>query len=597
MRLRSPIKRPRGTVDSCWDLLHSPKHQRNGFLSMSTATPKEVKSDDGFSILKELNVYIWPPKDNPNAASTRKRVMISLALLFGSKAINIYVPFIFKDLVDNFQGFDPVTTTALTAPELYGSLPLFLVLGYGVSRATAAGFGELRNAIFSSVANGAIRKVSRDVFEHLHKLDLQFHLDRNTGALSRTIDRGTRSINFTLSSMLFNVFPTALEVLLVGGILTYSLGTPYAVVATSTVAAYTMFTIKISDWRTGIRKKMNQEESAASGKAIDSLINYETVKLFGNEAHEAARYDSSLKNFSDASILTQQSLSALNFGQNAIFSCGLTAIMYMATQDILAGTATVGDLVLVNGLLFQLSIPLNFIGSVYRELRQSAVDMKAMFQLRNTPPRVSDKPNAAALVWKGGDITFENVQFSYPSNASRAILDGLDLHIPAGKKVAIVGSSGSGKSTIYRLLYRFYNANGGRVLIDGQDVQDLTLESVREKMSVVPQDTVLFNDTLGYNIHYGNLSAPEEKVMEVARLAKLDGLIQRLPQGLDTMVGERGLKLSGGEKQRVAIARCLLKDSPIVILDEVRCGSIWYRMLVHALGVTVYVIVGCSLYC
>jgi len=545
--------------------------QQLSFSSTEVKPPKDLPkttSDEDFRILKQLQTYLWPPKHVPNAFSTKCRVVASLGLLFGSKAINIYVPFLFKDLVDLFQNFDVATSTVLTAPELYGMWPTYLVIGYGVSRASAAGFGELRNAVFSKVAHGAIQKVSRDVFQHLHRLDMQFHLDRNTGALSRTIDRGTRSINFALSAMLFNVFPTALEVILVGGILTYNLGAPYAAVATSTVAAYTVFTIKVSDWRTGIRKKMNQEESAASGKAIDSLINYETVKLFGNEKHEADRYDSSLAGFKEASILTQQSLSALNFGQNAIFSVGLTAIMYMATQDILAGTATVGDLVLVNGLLFQLSIPLNFIGSVYRELRQSAVDMKAMFQLRHTEPVISNAPQAQPLQWKGGDILFQDVHFSYPSNPTRGILNGLSLHIPQGKKVAIVGSSGSGKSTIYRLLYRFYGANSGKVLIDGQEVNDVTLESVREKMSVVPQDTVLFNDTLGYNIHYGNLSAPYEKVLEVAKQAKLDGLLARLPKGLDTMVGERGLKLSGGEKQRVAIARCLLKDSPIVILDE-----------------------------
>lgn len=530
---------------------------------------EKIFNDEDFSILKELNIYLWPPKSDPTSFYVKSRVVAALSLLLGSKLINIYVPFIFKDLVDQFQGFDTATSTIISSPELFGALPLYMVMGYGIARATAAGFGELRNAIFANVSHNAIRQVSRNVFEHLHKLDLQFHLDRNTGALSRTIDRGTRSINFALSAMIFNVFPTALEVLLVGGVLTYNLGLPYAVVTTATVAAYTAFTVKVSDWRTGIRRKMNQEESAASGKAIDSLINYETVKLFGNEKHEADRYDQSLRGFKDASVLTQQSLSALNFGQNAIFSCGLTAIMYMATQDIIAGTASVGDLVLVNGLLFQLSIPLNFIGSVYRELRQSAVDMKAMFQLRATPPSIADTAASTPLEWKGGSIRFEDLHFSYPSNPTRPILGGLTFDIPQGKKIAIVGSSGSGKSTLYRLLFRFYKANSGKILIDGQDVEKLTLQSIREKISVVPQDTVLFNDTLGYNIHYGNLAAPAEKVMEVARLAKLDSLIERLPQGLDTMVGERGLKLSGGEKQRVAIARCLLKDAPIVMLDEV----------------------------
>ncbi|KAJ1417659.1 hypothetical protein B484DRAFT_413731 [Ochromonadaceae sp. CCMP2298] len=545
--------------------------QSNSGAGLSAGnTEKKAQNSlyEDFTILKELKIYLWPPASDPNAFYVKSRVVASLALLFGSKVINIYVPFIFKTLVDGVQGLDAASTATMTSPELMGVAPVVVVMSYGLARAGASGFAEARNAIFSTVSHGAIRQISLSVFEHLHKLDLQFHLDRNTGALSRTIDRGTRSINFALSAMLFHVFPTALEVMLVGGILTYNLGPAYAAVATSTVVAYTFFTIRVSDWRTGIRKKMNQEETNASGKAIDSLINYETVKLFGNERHEADRYDESLRGYKDASVLTQQTLSGLNFGQNAIFSCGLSAIMYIAVQDILAGTATVGDLVLVNGLLFQLSIPLNFIGSVYRELLQASVDMNAMFQLRGTPPLISDSPSSQPLRFGGGRIQFEDVRFSYPSNMDRPILAGLTLDIPAGKKVAIVGSSGSGKSTLYRLLYRFYKVNGGRILIDGQDVEGLTLRSIREQMGIVPQDTVLFNDTLGYNIRYGKLSATDEEVREAARRARLEGLIERLPLGLDTMVGERGLKLSGGEKQRVALARCLLKDAPIVLLDE-----------------------------
>lgn len=537
-------------------------------LSSDLKSKYKIASEEDFRILNELKSYLWPPNDNPNAFYVKSRVTASVVLLFFSKAINIYVPFLFKTLVDTLQSTETIISS-VPASDIITTVPVYLVMGYGIARGTAAGCAELRNAIFSNVAHSAIRQVSRNVFEHLHKLELQFHLDRNTGALSRTIDRGTRSINFALSSMLFNVFPTALEVAMVGGILTYNLGSNYAIVATSTVAAYTIFTVKVSDWRTGIRKTMNKEESAASGKVIDSLINYETVKLFGNEKHEADRYDESLKRYRNASVLTQQSLSALNFGQGAIFSVGLTAVMYMAVQDIIAGNATVGDLVLVNGLLFQLSIPLNFIGSVYRELRQSAIDMHAMFQLTATSPMIQDTAISHPLVWKGGNIQFDNVQFSYPSNPTRHTLAGLTLDIPAGKKIAIVGSSGSGKSTIYRLLYRFYKPNSGRILIDGQDVDEVTLNSIREKISVVPQDTVLFNDTLGYNIHYGDLNASDEDVWEVVKLAKLDALVERLPLGLDTMVGERGLKLSGGEKQRVAIARCLLKKAPIVILDEV----------------------------
>ena len=474
-----------------------------------------------------------------------------------------------------------------------------MVIGYGLSRSTASGAAELRSAIFSTVAQDAIRQVSRQIFVHLHNLDMQFHLERNTGVLSRTIDRGSRSINFALSSILFNVVPTALEVSLVSGILAVNFGAPYAAVAVGTIATYTAFTVIVSNWRTEIRKKMNKEEAAASGKVVDSLINYETVKLFQNEVHEANRYDTSLAGFQKASIKTQTSLSLLNFGQNAIFSCGLTAIMYMCMLDIQAGQATVGDLVLVNGLLFQLSIPLNFIGMVYRELRQATIDMEAMFRLRAVTPRVCDVPHAPVLHLTNGTIKFEDVYFSYPTyqqeiksvvgtsgsgpSASgiangtttakaaspREILKGLSMEIPGGKTVAIVGSSGSGKSTLLRLLYRFYDCNDGRITVDGQDIKEVQVQSLRSHFSVVPQDTVLFNDTLKYNIAYGDLTASEDRINEVTRLAKLDALISRLPDGFNTRVGERGLKLSGGEKQRVAIARCLLKDSPIVLLDEV----------------------------
>ena len=403
---------------------------------------------------------------------------------------------------------------------------------------------------------------------HLHKLDTQFHLDRNTGELAKIIDRGTRSINFALSQMIFNVFPIFLEVGLVGSILAYNLGTPYALVAVSTVGVYTAFTVVVSNSRTEIRKAMNREETKASGKLTDSLINYETVKLFTNELYETNRYDKSLEGFQKASIYTQTSLSFLNFGQNAIFSVGLTAMMYMCAKGIMIGTATIGDLVLVNGLLFQLSIPLNFIGSVYRELRQAALDMEAMFKLKMQIPTIADNANSKPLVWKGGSIKLENVHFKYPSGAERGILNGITMHIPSGKTIAIVGSSGSGKSTILRLICRFYDSNSGAVLIDDQNTKDITINSLRSSIGVVPQDTVLFNDTLGYNIKYGDLSASNERIEEVSRLAKLDTLVSRLPKGFDTLVGERGLKLSGGEKQRVAIARCLLKDAPIILLDE-----------------------------
>jgi ATP-binding cassette, subfamily B (MDR/TAP), member 7 len=457
-------------------------------------------------ILKELTAHLWPKKElNPNANNVKARVVTALSLLVGSKVVNIYVPFLFKDIIDSFS---VVMDSAATGVPLTVSAPLTaLVLGYGIARMSASGFGELRNAIFASVAHGTIREISRNIFTHLHNLDMQFHLDRNTGMLSRTIDRGTRSINFALSAIVFNVVPTALEVLLVGGILTYNLGASYAVITTSTVLAYTYFTVKVSDWRTGIRKEMNQAEAAASGKVIDSLINYETVKLFGNETFEAKRYDESLQKFQKASIVTQQSLSFLNFGQNAIFSSGLAAIMYLTTQDILAGTSSIGDLVLVNGLLFQLSIPLNFIGSVYRELRQAVVDMEAMFKLRQIKPTVSSL-STNPLQWQGGHIQLRDVCFSYPSARQRPILAGLSMDISPGQKVAIVGSSGSGKSTIYRLLYRFYDCDSGDITIDGQNIRNISLESLRGKIGVVPQDTV---SAIDFNIldciisYYGDI--------------------------------------------------------------------------------------------
>lgn len=573
--------------------------------SSDVAMGKKAQAEADWRILRNLSGHLWP--DN---TEVKVRVAASLSLLVASKLANITVPFIFKSLIDNLG---PVQALTGDSALLIASSPLMLALAYGVARSSSAGFAELRNSIFSSVAHGAIRKVAREVFEHLHRLDLQFHLDRNTGQLARVIDRGSRSINFALSAMLFNVFPTALEVALVSGILAHSLGPAYALVAVATIGSYTVFTINVSDWRTEIRKKMNAEETAAGGKVVDSLINYETIKLFGSEAHESRRYDDSLRGYQQASIKTQTSLSFLNFGQNAIFSAGLTAMMYMTVQSVLAGTATVGDIVLVNGLLFQLSIPLNFIGSVYRELRQATIDMEAMFLLRQVGARVSSPPNAPPLdvqaLRRGqGSIVFDHVSFSYPVSKSsggnaasqvqaappRKIIDNLSLEIKAGQTVALVGSSGSGKSTLLRLLYRFYDPTEGSIRVGAQDLRTVDLSSLRSAFGVVPQDTVLFNDTLGYNIAYGDLSMLEElyqetnthpgddstlaqkakilaanpRMQQVLRLAQLDSLVKRLPAGLETRVGERGLKLSGGEKQRVAIARCLLKDSPVVLLDE-----------------------------
>jgi ATP-binding cassette, subfamily B (MDR/TAP), member 7 len=420
---------------------------------------KDKDKDNGLKIVQELFVHLWPKPEHPKSKEIKFRVIASVALLVSSKVVTIATPFVFKELIDTYSAID---STAAALPLL----PVSLVLGYGIARSTAYGFQELRNTVFANVANAAIRNCARDVFRHLHDLDMKFHTNRNTGSLFRVIDRGSRSINFALTSILFNVVPTSLEVVLVSGLLVHNLGWDYAAVTLSTLGAYTAFTAYVSEWRIKIRKEMNHEENVASGRAMDSLLNYETVKLFNNIDHEVLRYDKSLAAYEKASNITQSSLSFLNFGQNAIFSCGLTAMMYLCVDSIAQGTATVGDLVLVNGLLFQLSIPLNFIGMVYRELRQSVVDMSALFKLRATHSSVVDLHNAPELQWKGGAIQFKDVHFSYtePSKAStnedpktssqtsiqeRKILDGLTFTVPAGKTVALVGSSGSGEVSLF----------------------------------------------------------------------------------------------------------------------------------------------------
>ncbi|KAG5183176.1 iron-sulfur clusters transporter atm1, mitochondrial precursor [Tribonema minus] len=524
-------------------------------------------------ILKTLSAHIWPSKEvTKDHVSIKARVGISLTLLVASKLVTIQVPFIFKNLVDNLNSVDPAATAAVAA-DPWTAVPIALVLGYGLARSTASGFQELRTTIFATVAQRAIRRVSRDIFMHIHALDLQFHLAKNTGVLTRTIDRGGRSIQYTLNSMVFNVVPMVLEIGLVSGILLSQASWHYSAVCFGTIGAYAAYTVAVTQWRTKFRKDMIRLENEASAKVTDSLVNYETVKFFNNEEHEANRYDKSLEGYQHAALKTGTSLSLLNFGQNAIFSVGLTAVMALAARDIAAGTATVGDLVLVNGLLFQLSIPLNFVGSTYRELRQALLDMTAMFALSDVQPKVASGPEAPPLQLAHADaavppgtLRFDNVHFSYPGG--RPILNGLTLEVPAGKTVAVVGHSGCGKSTLIRLLYRLYDASSGSVTIDGQDVTKVQLSSLRRHIAVVPQDTVLFHDTIGYNLHYGNLTQPWEKVVEAAEQASLTDAIARMPRGYDTVVGERGLMLSGGEKQRVAIARAMLKNAPVLLCDE-----------------------------
>lgn len=509
--------------------------------------------------LEAMLQYIWP-KDNK---AVRERVTLALSLLVGAKILNVTVPFIFKWGVD-YLNVGGVTT----APETAGTVAASILLGYGIARAGAAGFNELRNAVFAKVAQHSIRKIAKNVFLHLHNLDLSFHLSRQTGALSKTIDRGSRGINFILSAMVFNIVPTIFELALVSTVLGLKCGGPFAGIALGCVGIYAAFTFAITQWRTKFRVYMNQAENEAGNKAIDSLINYETVKYFNNEKYEAERYDNVLKRYEEASLKTSTSLALLNFGQHAIFSAALSAIMILAAKEIVKGNMTVGDLVMVNGLLFQLSIPLGFLGSVYREVRQALIDMQVMFTLMTMDAKIKNKDQAHFLhvTPQNSEIKFENVSFDY--GPGKEVLKNLSLTIPAGKKIAIVGGSGSGKSTLVRLLFRFYEPNAGRVMIANQDIKDVDLDTLRKSISIVPQDSVLFHDTIMYNLHYGNLKASKEEVINAAKMAEIHESILKWPKGYETQVGERGLKLSGGEKQRVAIARAILKNSPILIFDE-----------------------------
>ena len=526
-----------------------------------------MKGASPIRIGKTLAQHVWPNDDSPESILRKKRVVGSVGLMLAGKAVTIQVPYIFKHLVDSL----PTAAAASEAVTTSGLPIVAVLLGYGMSRAASSGFNELRNAVFAYVAQDAIRKVGRSVFDHVHKLDLQFHLSKNTGQVSRVLDRGNRSISFVLNAMVFHAAPTTIEVGLVTSLVGYQFGASHAGVVLATIAAYCGFTVGITQWRTQFRRDMNRLENEASGRVVDSLVNYETVQYFNNLQHEGERYDTSLKGYQNAALQAQQSLSLLNFGQAAIFSVGLTGIMYLTSNQILEGTATVGDLVLVNGLLFQLSVPLNFIGSVYREVRHSLLDMENMFELLDTKPKIYDDPNKIKYDPNamGTNVTFENVKFAYPGKLDRTILQGLTLEIPHGKTVALVGSSGCGKSTVLRLLYQFYEpTNDGTITLGGKDLTDLSLESIRKSIAVVPQDTVLFHESIGYNIQYGNLSATWEEVVDAAKQAKIHDTIMSFPDGYDTIVGERGLKLSGGEKQRVAIARAILKDAPILLCDE-----------------------------
>ncbi|XP_058392191.1 iron-sulfur clusters transporter ABCB7, mitochondrial isoform X2 [Diceros bicornis minor] len=483
-------------------------------------------------------------------------------------AMNIVVPFMFKYAVDSLNQMSGNMLNLSDAPNTVAAMATAVLIGYGVSRAGAAFFNEVRNAVFGKVAQNSIRRIAKNVFLHLHNLDLAFHLSRQTGALSKAIDRGTRGISFVLSALVFNLLPIMFEVTLVSGVLYYRCGAQFALVTLGTLGAYTAFTVAVTRWRTRFRIEMNKADNDAGNAAIDSLLNYETVKYFNNENYEAQRYDGFLKTYETASLKSTSTLAMLNFGQSAIFSVGLTAIMVLASQGIVAGTLTVGDLVMVNGLLFQLSLPLNFLGTVYRETRQALIDMNTLFTLLKVDTRIKDKAMVSPLqiTPQTATVAFDNVHFEYIEG--QKVLSGISFEVPAGKKVAIVGGSGSGKSTIVRLLFRFYEPQKGNIYLAGQNIQDVSLESLRKAVGVVPQDAVLFHNTIYYNLLYGNINASPEEVYEVAKLAGLHDAILRMPHGYDTQVGERGLKLSGGEKQRVAIARAILKDPPVILYDE-----------------------------
>ncbi len=504
------------------------------------------KDRNDLRTIRTLLPYLWEFKG---------RVVLALALLLTAKLANVAVPLVLKDIVD-----------ALDRPQALLALPLFLLLAYGVLRLCATLFGELRDAVFAKVTQRAIRRVANKVFAHLHALSLRFHLERQTGGVSRDIERGTRGISFLLNFMLFNILPTLVEIGLVAAILLAKYPAVFSAVTFVTLAVYIAFTLTVTEWRMIFRRTMNDMDSKANTRAIDSLLNYETVKYFGNEAWEARRYDESMAKWEVAAVRNQTSLAALNAGQSAIIAVGVTLLMVLAADGVVQGAMTLGDLVLVNAYMIQLYMPLHFLGFVYREIKHSLADMEKMFGLMAQDLEVRDAPGARDLAPGGAAVRFEDVDFSY--EPKRRILFGVSFEIPAGRNVAVVGHSGSGKSTLSRLLFRFYDVTGGRILVNGQDIRGLTQRSLRAAIGIVPQDTVLFNDTIFYNIQYGRPDATREEVIEAAQSAHIHEFIEGLPDRYDTLVGERGLKLSGGEKQRVAIARALLKDPSILVFDE-----------------------------
>jgi ATP-binding cassette subfamily B protein len=517
--------------------------------SAPLGAPSKKRSDR--ETVKRLLPYLWTYK---------WRVMAALSFMVGAKLANVSVPLLLKDLIDAMS-FKP------NDPQAVLVVPVAMLVAYGVLRLSVSDITELRELVFAKATQGAARQIALETFEHLHGLSLRFHLERQTGGMTRDIERGVRGIESLISYSLYSVVPTLIEVALVLGILAVKFDVWFAGITLTALVLYIIFTIGVTEWRTQYRRMANEFDSAAHTKAVDSLLNYETVKYFNNEGFEAGRYDKSLEALRRARLKAQTSLSVLNTGQQLIIAVALVGMLWRATQGVVDGRMSLGDLVMINAFMIQLYIPLNFLGVLYREIKQSLTDLDRMFSLLEKEREIADSPNASALqLLQAPTVQFENVEFAY--EAARPILHGISFEIPAGKTVAVVGPSGAGKSTLARLMFRFYDVTGGRIAINGQDIRSVTQNSLRRALGIVPQDTVLFNDTVRYNIAYGNTSATPAQVEEAARAARIHDFIVSTPKGYDTMVGERGLKLSGGEKQRVAIARTLLKNPPIVIFDE-----------------------------
>lgn len=527
--------------------------------TMAEKPKPSVSAEDGdlISTFKNLWDYMWP-KDRPDL---RTRVVLAIIALLFAKAVATLIPFAYKSIIDSLGGSGENTAVLLGL-----AIPLIFVIAYGIGQLISVALEQLRDVLFAAVGQNAVRELANRTFEHMHKLSLRFHLARRTGGLSRVIERGTKGIEMVVRFTMLHIFPTMLELVIVAIIFAFYFGFSYLLVTFITITLYLAFTIRATNWRIGIRREMNMSDTEANSKAVDSLLNYETVKYFGNERLEMDRFDDSMRSYEKAAVRIWTSLATLNLGQGIIFWVGVMIMSLMSANSVMKGEMTLGDFVLLNTFLMQIYRPLSFIGSVYRDIRQGLTDIETMFSLLDESPEIQDDASAATLEIKGPVIKFNNVHFSY--DPDREILKGVDFTVAAGKTTAVVGPSGAGKSTISRLLYRFYDVSSGSVTIDDQDLRTVTQASLRHAIGMVPQDTVLFNDTIAYNIRYGRPSATDEEVREAASYAQIDTFIESLPEGYNTQVGERGLKLSGGEKQRVAIARTILKAPPILILDE-----------------------------